>query len=487
MRIALRLWVATAGLLAAWVLQHWLQAWNLAYYGLFSVPSSNVTEEGAAEGLMAMGACDLFMYQGGESLSGFLSFLLLYGAFVAVGLGLVRRAPERLQRPLLLAWSGLFLLVALPPVAAVRMAELALGLFLICRLPVSGKVRSWLLVAAVALFLPTGGRSVLEACAGEHFTAHALGRELSFPRLFLALALLVKTFRRVLWLAFESESNRLSPPDLADFLLYLLGLPFLLGNAVTPPYGGFRDARGRGPTPEQGAATLAWCWGVTPVLLTLLVMMAYSPAVRLFFPHCDLHHATPLVIAGRLLATYPVEFLFLLASEQASVGVARLFGWGLKDNFQHPMTAPDVAAFWRRWNIYWRDYLVAAWFYPTALALGRRTGGRRTWHLVVATGVTFGATWLLNLVPLALLGGLAEEAVVWRPLIASMALYYGLEGLAVAAVLVAEARRGGRPSRIPVWLGAVGTFAFIALARGFLNPMFSAGEQLLLLARMVGL
>lgn len=483
MRTATRLLLAAVGLLAAWGLQHWLQAWNLAYYAFFSVPGANVTEEGAAEGLMAMGACDLFMYQGGDSLAGFLSFLLLYGAFVAVGLVLVRRAPEALQRPALLAWSGLFLLVALPPVAAVRLAELALGLFLLCHLPVSGKVRSWLILGAVALFLPTGGRSILEACAGEHFRAGWL----AFPRLFLALALLVKTFRRALWLAFESESNRLKPPDLSDFLLYLLGLPFLLGNAVTPPFGGFRDARGRGPTPEDGAATLAWCWGLTPVLLTLLVMMAYSPAVRLFFPHCDLHHATPPVIWGRLLATYPVEFLFLLASEQASVGVARLFGWGLKDNFQHPMTAPDVAAFWRRWNIYWRDYLVAAWFYPTALALARRGGGRRTWHLVVATGVTFSATWLLNLVPLALLGGLAEEAVVWRPLLASMALYYGVEGLAVAVVLVGEALRGGRPSPIPAAVGVVGTFVFIAVARGFLNPLFSAGEQLLLLARMLGL
>src|SRR5690606_1537368 len=98
----------------------------------------------------------------------------------------------------------------------------------------------------------------------------------------------------------------------------------------------------------------------------------------------------------------------------------------------------------------------------------------RPWHLAAAAGLTFLGTWILNLVPLALLGG---EAVQWTGLVASLALYYGLEGLAVAWVLVHESRRTAGAPRMPAWIGVALTFCFIAAARGFLNPEFDALEQ----------
>lgn len=490
------------------------------------------------EGVVGVGACDLFMYNGGVAVSGFLAFLTLYLAFVVVGFVLHSLAPAGAKRIVLLLWSLVFLAVALPLRPALWLVEGVLILFLLANLPVPARVRAVLLLAASMVMLATAGRWVIEATSLEFFRLTRITAEPGaygpdtpwwpvleflhlgapgrppmqldgFPYVFLALAFLLKGFRRVLWLTYDLWVGRTSAVDPTDFALYFLGLPSLIGNSATPSYQEFTDSYDRPPGPEVGAHTLAVCVGLASILYVTLVMMGYSPATRVLFPACDLTVVTASNIWLRLSTVYLIEYLFLLATEQASIGVARLFGYGLRDNYAHPLTATGMADYWRRWNIYWREFLVSVFFWPTTLALARRDGQPRGWHLVLAAFLTFSATFVLNLVPLLLISGFLHDqffvSQATQPgplppepgipsqqtrlmgLVPSLATYYAFEGLFVSLSLLWEYRRSLRPGPrrpAPAALGlartalVVGlTFALVAALRVFLADNLTLTQQ----------
>ena len=77
-----------------------------------------------------------------------------------------------------------------------------------------------------------------------------------------------------------------------------------------------------------------------------------------------------------------------------AIGLGRMFGFNIKENFMHPYTASSVKEFWRRWHIslstWFRDYLY--------IPLGGSRGSKlRTYiNLVIVffiTGLWHGASW----------------------------------------------------------------------------------------------
>jgi D-alanyl-lipoteichoic acid acyltransferase DltB (MBOAT superfamily) len=77
-----------------------------------------------------------------------------------------------------------------------------------------------------------------------------------------------------------------------------------------------------------------------------------------------------------------------------AIGVARLLGFQLPENFERPHQAADVGEFWRRWHMtlssWLRDYL----FFPLG---GSRMGGTRAyvnlWITMFLVGMWHGASW----------------------------------------------------------------------------------------------
>lgn len=75
------------------------------------------------------------------------------------------------------------------------------------------------------------------------------------------------------------------------------------------------------------------------------------------------------------------------------IGIVRLFGHALPEtNFRYFLAA-SVNDFWRRANIYWKDFMLKVVYYPTFFGL--RRGGERL-ALVVATLAVVTATWGLH-------------------------------------------------------------------------------------------
>jgi hypothetical protein len=97
-------------------------------------------------------------------------------------------------------------------------------------------------------------------------------------------------------------------------------------------------------------------------------------------------------VAGFMLATY---LLYLRISGQfhVIVGLLHMFGFNLPETHHLYLLASSFTDFWRRINIYWKDFIMKLFFYPAFFKL-RKLG--TVGALVIATLLTFFATWLLH-------------------------------------------------------------------------------------------
>ena len=76
-----------------------------------------------------------------------------------------------------------------------------------------------------------------------------------------------------------------------------------------------------------------------------------------------------------------------------AVGILHLFGFNLPRVMDRFLLAQGFTDYWRRVNVYWKDFIQKVFYYPTYFQL--RTFGP-TSRLVLATGVAFVVTWFFH-------------------------------------------------------------------------------------------
>ncbi|MBY6241027.1 MBOAT family protein [Methylosinus sp. Sm6] len=96
---------------------------------------------------------------------------------------------------------------------------------------------------------------------------------------------------------------------------------------------------------------------------------------------------------GALFFAFQIYFDFTGYSNMA-IGLARMFGFRLPENFDRPYVAASVTEFWRRWHISLTTWIKDYLYIPLG---GNRLGGRRTqinlWICFLASGLWHGAAW----------------------------------------------------------------------------------------------
>ena len=98
---------------------------------------------------------------------------------------------------------------------------------------------------------------------------------------------------------------------------------------------------------------------------------------------------------GALCFTLQVYLDFSAYTDMA-IGLARMLGFQLKENFQMPYTARSVTEFWQRWNIslmtWFRDYFYAS-FGRNRRGPFRHYVNIWTWIIFITCGLWHGANW----------------------------------------------------------------------------------------------
>ncbi len=124
------------------------------------------------------------------------------------------------------------------------------------------------------------------------------------------------------------------------------------------------------------------------------VVIADSCAIgvdEIFNNHGD--YSGGMLLLGAILFSFQIYGDFSGYSDIA-IGLARLFGFNLMQNFAFPYFSRDIAEFWRRWHIslttWFRDYLY--------IPLGGSRGGlklkiRNTFAIFLVSGFWHGANW----------------------------------------------------------------------------------------------
>ncbi|MDZ4701006.1 MAG: hypothetical protein SH809_14960 [Rhodothermales bacterium] len=195
------------------------------------------------------------------------------------------------------------------------------------------------------------------------------------------------------------------------------------------------------------------------------------------------YHMSPSVasiqdLGGVLLFIVSSYLLYLRISGlfHLIVGMMCLFGFNLPETHKMYFLASGFNDYWRRINIFWKDFMMKLFFYPLFMRV-RHWG--ETSALVFSTIVVFACTWLLHSYQWFWLQGAFPLTVV-------DGVYWAVLGVLVAANSVWEAKKGkkGKALGAKAWdLGAkarlalqtVATFAFLGLMWSFWSSE-SAGE-----------
>jgi hypothetical protein len=215
------------------------------------------------------------------------------------------------------------------------------------------------------------------------------------------------------------------PPSVARTLSYF----FLLPNVCFPlfPVIDYKTFR---RTYYNEEAFEIYQNGIRWMLRGIVQLVLY----RLVYLHMTI---TPAEVADvpdlvRYLTSNFLLYLRVSGSFHLIVGMLHLFGFNLPPTHYLFYLASSFNDFWRRINIYWKDFMMKLFYYPAYFSL-RRLGA--TSALVISTFFVFGSTWLLHSYQWFWLRG--SFPLNWQD-----GVFWGLLAVLVVANSLHEAKHG---------------------------------------------
>jgi D-alanyl-lipoteichoic acid acyltransferase DltB (MBOAT superfamily) len=276
--------------------------------------------------------------------------------------------PFRYRLPffLLLSLTGILGIFGL--LNGVWLIGIGLALIGICHFPLDFPIRVCLLLAA------GGGLAVLRAELIDSPWSGAIWPILGS----------IFMFRLIVYL--YDLRHQKTPATFAESLSYF----FLLPNIVFPlfpvvDYSTFRRTYYDGDRYQIYQTGIDWMFrGVTQLILYRFVSYYLVIAPE------DVTNLNSLI--HYLVANF---LLYLRVSGQFHliIGLLHLFGFNLPETHHLYFLASSFTDFWRRINIYWKDFMLKLFYYPAYFRL-RKWGN--TTSLVLATVYVFVATWFFH-------------------------------------------------------------------------------------------
>jgi len=207
----------------------------------------------------------------------------------------------------------------------------------------------------------------------------------------LPLGISFFTFHAISYVVDVYKRNAQAEQNVPRFALYILLFPQLIAGPIIR----WRDIAAQLTTREQRAADFAW--GARRFVLGLgkkvLIANTLGRVADAIFGLPAAELTLPLAWLGLACYTLQIYFDFSGYSDMA-IGLMRLFGFRILENFNYPYVARSIREFWRRWHIslsnWFRDYL----YIPLG---GNQHGERRAYaNLVIVfllCGLWHGASW----------------------------------------------------------------------------------------------
>lgn len=319
------------------------------------------------------------------------SFLYVFLPVTAALWLLARRKPN-VQNGILLFCSVVFCAFA-GLAALLAMLLLALGIWLsgiFLDKAADAKSRKKRFILPICLLLAVLGVYKYTGFVLDNCNA-LFGSSLTAPTLYAPLGLSFLTFLGISYLADVYHGKCPAETNFWNVLFYLTFFP----KAAQGPLMRYADFRTQAAAPQvslENAAEGAERFVIGLGKKLLLGDVMAGAAAEIF--NLSAVALTPAKMwAGAFLFAWQIYFDFSGYTDMA-VGLGRIFGYCLPENFNHPYMAVSVTDFWRRWHMtlsgWFRDYV----YIP--LGGNRRGKGKQILNLAVVwvlTGLWHGASW----------------------------------------------------------------------------------------------
>ena len=231
------------------------------------------------------------------------------------------------------------------------------------------------------------------ASAQIHSLSSALGLADS-PVVSLALPIGISffTFHHLSYVVDVYRHSRVAQRDPVTFITYIAMFPQLIAGPIVRYH---EIADQLSDTKRDRATDFAdgfprFAWGLTK---KVVIADSVAPIANAAFGTSAPHLTTQTAWIGALAYAVQIYFDFSGYSDMA-IGLARMIGYRIPENFDRPYSASSITDFWRRWHMslsrWFRDYV----YIPLG---GNRGGSAATYRnliiVFVLTGFWHGANW----------------------------------------------------------------------------------------------
>lgn len=254
----------------------------------------------------------------------------------------------------------------------------------------------------------------------------------------------------------DGRVTDLRPGGVAAYLLFLPTYP----SGPMHLYPEFRQAVER-PTPLDGLGLLDALFRISLGMVKVkLLAPLLAPWSLLGLPA-----EGPLPVGGTIAGAFVFSVVLwadFSGYSDMAIGVARLLGIPVPENFRWPYLAGNVRDFWQRWHITFSRVLTSYVFVPVSRALQPVLGGNRRAMALASTLVTFAVCGYWH--------GATLNFTLWG-------LYHGLGMFASDLLRPARRRPAGPPgfaARLRAALAIALTFTFVSL--GWILFVLPAGR-----------
>jgi hypothetical protein len=216
-------------------------------------------------------------------------------------------------------------------------------------------------------------------------------------------------------------------------------------------------------------------WIVRGVIQLLAYRFVYQNLV------VDPHEVADAGGVARYLVANFLLYLRVSGNFHLIVGILHLFGFNLPETHHRYLLSSSFTDFWRRINIYWKDFIQKMFFFPLYFRLKK---GGELYAIAAATCLAFFATWALHAYQWFWLRG--RFFITWQDV-----SFWAILALGVLVNVLYEAKHTRRLQSLKVhrtWRGELGRaartiamFTFICLLWSLWNAP-SLGEWLSMLS-----
>ena len=226
--------------------------------------------------------------------------------------------------------------------------------------------------------------------------------------------------------------NPLETYTFSDFALYFFFFPFLFLVHVPISYNAFINSLA-----VKTDKAVLWrgikltLFGIFLFSLNYWITSTYFSEASLFeYLIQNYTYMNSVELFAWLTANFVLFFCWIAGSVHITIGILNIFGFDLYPGFNYVFLSPNLLEFWRRWHIYFREFLVSTIFYPVSFYFVRR--GKKYSGVFIAGLLTFVGATFFHLLPM-----LSSESIT-RDHIIGVFVCDNSIGVIVALMLVYE-------------------------------------------------